>query len=85
MMREPKKMTEQDILQRIRRLEPQQVADVVDFIEFLAERNKPASPLLQLLSQTAGSRVGLEAVRERLTKIQGTMSDTVRELRDERG
>jgi hypothetical protein len=85
MAQELKKFTEQDILEKIKRLEPQQLAEVVDFIEFLAERNEKESPRVRFLSQLSGPRVGLEEVRRRLAKIQGKMSDTVRELRDERG
>ncbi|MBI3951873.1 MAG: DUF2281 domain-containing protein [Acidobacteria bacterium] len=85
-MQQPLKgFTERDILERIKRLEPEQIAEVVDFIEFLAERNRKESPLMQFLAGTSGPRVGLEEVRKRLAKIQGNMSDVVRELRDERG
>jgi len=82
---ELREITEQDILDKIRQLEPQQIAEVVDFIEFLTEKKKKTSPLLQFLDEISGPRIGLEEVRERLAKIPGKMSDAVRELRDERG
>jgi hypothetical protein len=78
-------LTAQDILEKLKRLEPQQVVEVVDFIDFLAARRPKESPLAQLLYATSGSRVGLAEVRKRLAKIPGKMSDIVRELRDERG
>jgi hypothetical protein len=74
----------QHVLQKIGQLEPQQIAEVMDFIDFLAERNK-GSALGQFPRETPGAGVGLEEVRKRLGKIQGKMSETVRELRDERG
>ena len=76
---------EEDILEKIKRLGPQQIAEVVDFIEFLAERKQKEAPLVHFLNETLGPRLGLENVRRRLAKIPGKMSETVRELRDERG
>ena len=78
--------TGQAVLDKLKHLEPQQIAEVMDFIDFLAERNQQQSPLLvQLLSTISGPRVGLEEVQRRLAKIPGKISETVRELRDERG
>lgn len=77
--------TEQRILEKIRQLEPQQIAEVVDFIEVLTEKKQKKSPVVQFLNDMTGPGIGLEEVRRRLAKIPGKMSDTVRELRDERG
>jgi hypothetical protein len=77
-------VTAQHIVQKIGQLGPQQIAEVMDFIDFLAERNK-GSALVQFLRETPGAGIGLDEVRKRLAKIQGKMSETVRELRDERG
>jgi hypothetical protein len=77
--------TGQAVLDKLKYLEPQQIAEVMDFIDFLAERKQQQSPLVQLLSTISGPRVGLEEVQRRLAKIPGKMSETVRELRDERG
>ena len=85
MQQQLSKLTGQAILEKLMRLEPQQVAAVVDFIDFLVQRHPKASPLVQWLQATAESRIGLAEVRRRLAKISGTMSETVRELRDERG
>jgi hypothetical protein len=71
--------------EKIQRLEPQQLSEVIDFIDFLVWKSLKWSPLMQLLGETAGARVGLEEVRRRLAKIPGNMSETVRDLRDERG
>ncbi|NVM21496.1 MAG: hypothetical protein HWN68_06920 [Desulfobacterales bacterium] len=85
MEQELQRLKEQDILEKVKRLEPQQITEVVDFIEFLAERKQKVAPLMQLLNETIGAPLGLENVRRRLAKIPGKMSETVRELRDERG
>jgi len=78
-------MTQQNILEQMKRLEPQQIAEVLDFIEFLAERKQKGLPLMRFLSETSAPHVGIKELRRRLAKIPGKMSDTVRELRDERG
>jgi hypothetical protein len=85
MGQELSQVTTQHILEKIGQLEPQQIAEVMDFIDFLAERKLKGFALVQFLRETAGAGVGLEEVRKRLAKIQGKMSETVRELRDERG
>jgi hypothetical protein len=85
MRQELNQVTAQHILQKIGQLEPHQIAEVIDFIDFLAERKLKEFALVQFLSKTPGARIGLEEVRKRLAKIQGKMSETVRELRDERG
>ena len=85
MRQELNQITAQHILQKIGQLEPQQIAEAIDFIDFLAERQLKGFALVQFLSKTPGDRIGLEEVRMRLAKIQGKMSETVRELRDERG
>jgi hypothetical protein len=77
--------TAQDILEKVSRLEPQQLVEVMDFIDFLAQRKLKTPPLVRFLNETSGAGVGLEEVRRRLAKISGRMSEVVRELRDERG
>ena len=85
MKQEMDQRTGQTVLDKLRYLEPQQIAEVIDFIDFLAERKQQQAPLVQLLYTTSGPRVGLEEVQRRLAKIPGQMSEIVRELRDERG
>ena len=76
---------EQDILTKIRQLGPQHVAEVLDFIDFLAERKQKESPFVQITKGMSGHLSDLEDVRRRLSKIPGKMSETIRELRNERG
>jgi hypothetical protein len=85
MKHESKDLTEKSILERINALEPQQIAEVMDFIEFLAEKKQKENPLVRFLQETVGPPVELEELRTRLAKIRGQMSDVVREQRDERG
>lgn len=72
------------ILARLKQLTPQQQAEVMDFIDFLGTRPS-GSPLEQHLRAAATSEVDLQDVRRRLANMTGSMSDTVRRLRDERG
>lgn len=86
MKQDLKRTSKEEILKKIDMLSDEEVVEVVDFIEFLHQRRKKEEKnFLQLLKQIPGSRIGLEALRSRLAKIQGKMSDTIRELRDERG
>lgn len=85
MKREWKDVAEQSILEKIRGLELQQLAEVMDFIEFLVEKKGRETPLLSFLNEASGPTLPLEEVRARLAKIRGTMSDFVREERDDRG
>lgn len=85
MKHESKEDTERTILERVSRLDSQQIAEVMDFIELLVERKRRETPLALFLNETAGPAVRLEEVRARLAKIPGRMADTVREQRDGRG
>jgi hypothetical protein len=86
MIQDLKRTSKEEILKKIDILSDEEVAEVVDFIEFLHQRRKKDEKnILQLLRQAPGPRIGLEALRSRLAKIQGKMSDTIQELRDERG
>ena len=86
MRQDLKRTSREEILKKIDILSDEEVAEVVDFIESLHQRRKKEEKIfLQFLKQFSGSRIGLEALRSRLAKIRGKMSDTIRELRDERG
>lgn len=76
---------DQEILAKIRQLNPQELTEVMDFIDFLIMRQPKRLPLVQLMSETSGPETELVELRRRLAKISGKMSDTVREIRDERG
>ena len=73
------------ILGKIRQLDPQELAEVMDFIDFLITRRPQRHPLVQLMGESSGPDVELGELRRRLSKISGTMAETVCEGRDERG
>jgi hypothetical protein len=79
------KTPKEEILKKINNLSYEEAVEVVDFIEFIHRRRRKEGDLLQVLNQVPGPRIGLLALRDRLSKIRGKMSEAVRELRDERG
>lgn len=79
------KTPKEEILKKINNLSDEEAVEVVDFIEFIHRRRRKEGDLLQVLNQVPGPRIGLLALRDRLSKIRGKMSEAVRELRDERG
>lgn len=80
------RISKEEVFKKIENLSEEETIEVVDFIESLhrKRRGKDGS-VLHLLEQVPGSRIGLKALRVRLAKIRGKMSDTVCELRNERG
>jgi len=79
------KTPREEILKKINNLSDEEAVEVVDFIEFIRRRSRKEGDLLEVLNQVPGPRIGLLALRDRLSKIRGRMSEAVRELRDERG
>jgi hypothetical protein len=79
MKHESKDLSEKSILERINALEPQQIAEVLDFIEFLTEKERQETPLAKFLNEITGPALRLEELRTRLATIRGQMSDVVRE------
>ena len=75
----------EEIVRKISNLTEDEALEVVDFIELIRRRKKKGGDLLRALSRVPGPRIGLIPLRERLSKIRGSMSEAVRELRDERG
>lgn len=72
------------LLDKLATLSPAQQSEVMDFIEFLTTCSV-CSPFEQYLCETSNVDVDLEEVRKPLSTIDGSMSDTVRILREERG
>jgi DNA transposition AAA+ family ATPase len=79
------KTPKEEILKKITNLSNEEAIEVVDFIEFIHRRRRKEGDLLQVLNQAPGPRIGLQALRDRLSKIRGSMSEAVSQLRDERG
>lgn len=84
-MRADLKTPREEIVKKINKLSDEEVVEVVDFIEFIRRRGKKEEDLLEVLHQVPGPRIGLQALRDRLSKIRGSMSETLDELREERG
>ncbi len=74
----------QAILAKLKRLTPQQKAEVLHFIDFVNTKPSGSSMAQQLQAAPAPS-ADFQEVRRRLAKIKGSMAETVRTLRDERG
>ncbi len=85
MRHQSKEDAERAILERMSRFDPEQIAEVLDFVDFLAEKKRGITPVAELLREAAGPRVNLHDVRASLATIKGQLSDVVREQRDERG
>ena len=82
------KETKAEIYKRIERLDENDARDVMQFIESIQKKkNKDIEKIsfFSFFKQARGSRIGLKALRKRLSGIKGNMSDTVNELRSERG
>lgn len=59
-------LEDREIIAKLQRLDPQQVAEGVDFIEALTYRESKDKPLVQFLRETAVADIDLEddAVRQ---------------------
>ncbi len=80
-----KEDAERAVLERMSRLDAQQISEVLDYIDFLADQKQRLTPVAELLKEASGPRVNLHDVRASLATIKGQLSDAVREQRDERG
>jgi hypothetical protein len=85
MKHESKEDAERAILERMSRLDAQQMSEVLDYIDFLADKKRRLSAVAELLKEAAGPRLNLHDVRASLATIKGQLSNVVREQRDERG
>jgi hypothetical protein len=85
MKHESKEDAKRAVLERMSQLDARQIAEVLSFIDSLANEKRGQSSLIQFLSEFTGPAVDLRDVRASLAKITGQLSDVVREQRDERG
>lgn len=83
---ESREAAERAVAQQMGRLDAEQVAQVLDFVEFLVEKRRRGNPMIDLLMESAtGPRLSVEELRASLATIKGNLSEAVREERDERG
>ena len=74
------------LIRRIRELDEETLIEVEDFVEFLCLKKAKQMPkLLDVVRDRALSSVTLEQVREDLSTINGSLSDVITQLRQERG
>ena len=60
---------------------------MLDFIEFLKLKEKQGlirNPLIEFITTEADPKVTLDAVREQLSSIKGSLADTIIKGREER-
>ena len=60
------------------------VLSMVSSINYIDEKKSNRSPIIRFLMESSSLKVSLKQVRSRLAKIEGKMSDVVRELRNDR-
>jgi len=76
----------EQLIDRLRDLDEATLSEVSDFVEFIYQKkDKKGVPLLDAVRQRALPSVTLEQVREDLSTIEGSLSDVVTQLRQERG
>jgi hypothetical protein len=74
------------LIERLRALDEETLAEVEDFVECLFQkREKPAPRLLDIVRERALPSVTLAQVRKDLSSITGSLSEVVTQLRQERG
>jgi hypothetical protein len=74
------------LIGRLRELDANALVEVENFVEFLFhKKEKRNSTLLNMVQDRALPSVTLEQVREDLSTIQGSLSEVVNQLRQERG
>jgi hypothetical protein len=74
------------LIDRIRALDAETLAEVEDFVEFLFQKKgKTTTTLMDVVRERALDSVTLEQVRADLSTITGSLADVVTQLRQERG
>ena len=77
----------EEIYKKSKVLNKEQVSQVLDFIEFLELKKKKGlrkNPLVDFITAEADSEMTLDAVREQLSGIKGSLADTIIKGREER-
>ena len=77
----------EEIYKKSKALNKEQISQVLDFIEFIELKKKKGlrkNPLLDFITAEADSEMTLDAVREQLSGIKGSLADTIIKGREER-
>lgn len=73
----------QDIVRELDRLPAETLREVRDFVEFLVMR-RSADRTPSEARQEEGPEASVEEVRERLSTINGSMAETISDMREDR-
>ncbi len=73
-----------EILARIKSLGKREIREVMVFIDFLQEK-KEAEPFICYIKEKADRKITLAQVRQELSSIKGSLSETISKQREERG
>lgn len=80
------KETKAEIYKRIERLDENDARGVMQFIESVQKKKDiEKNSFYNFFKQARGTRIGLKTLRKRLAGIKGNMSETIHDLRSERG
>ncbi len=75
------------IYKKAKKLNKEQVSQVLDFIEFLTlkeEKGLRRNPLIKFITTDADTEMTLDVVRQQLSGIKGNLADTIIKGREER-
>jgi hypothetical protein len=77
----------EELYKKSKALNKEQISQVLDFIEFIELKKKKGlrkNPLLDFITAEADSEMTLDAVREQLSGIKGSLADIIIKGREER-
>ena len=76
-------VAEEEILSKIKSLGNREIREVMDFIDFIREK-EGAEPFLRYIKEKADRTITLAQVRQELSSIKGNLSETISRQREER-
>ena len=77
----------EEIYQKSKKLNKEQVSQVLNFIEFLTLKEKKClrrNPLIEFITTDADHEMTLDVVRQQLSGIKGDLADTIIKGREDR-
>ena len=83
----PSENLPEEIYKKSKTLNKEQVSQALDFIEFLKLKEKKGlrkNPLIEFITAEADPEMTLDAVRQQLSGIKGSLADTIIKDREER-
>ena len=77
----------EEVYNRLKALNKQEIGQVLDFVEFLkskAAKGRTKNPLLEYIMSEADPGITLQQVRQELSSIKGNLSDVIIAGREDR-